>query len=264
MINLLSMKKYFQKLFFGLLRIILLNSCGMYRQNIMFETKGEKLNQIIKVTEKNYIIQPGDQLGLSVYSNNGELIIDPNFQLRKEIGMTGGNNNRIIDKPEYLVRPNGTVKLPMLGIVEISGYTLAQSDSLLSQLYSEFYIESFAITSLLNRRVVVLGANGGKVISLTNENMSIIEVIALSGGIDKMAKAHNIRLIRGDLTSPQVEVIDLSSISGMKKASLYVQPNDIIYIEPVRKVVIEGVRDLSPLLSLFTTILTLSIILSRR
>ena len=94
--------------------------------------------------------------------------------------------------------------------------------------------------------------------------MSIIEVIALSGGIDKMAKAHNIRLIRGDLTSPQVEVIDLSSISGMKKASLYVQPNDIIYIEPVRKVVIEGVRDLSPLLSLFTTILTLSIILSRR
>lgn len=231
----------------------------------MFKTKNEHLKEVVSNTTQNYIIKPTDQLSLSVYSNSGELIIDPNFTLRKEIGM-GGNMARMMEKPIYLVRPDGTVKLPMLGYVPIEGYTLAQADSLLSIKYSEYYIESFATITLENRRAIVLGEgsmSNGQVIPLSNENMSILEVIALAGGIPNTAKAHNLRLIRGDLNDPQVELIDLSTISGMKAATMYVQPNDVIYIEPVRKVVVESVRDLSPVLSLLTSLLTLAIILNR-
>ena len=259
------MKKLSLKLLLFALGSLLLHSCGMYRQNIMFKTKNEQLKEVVNNTTRNYIIQPTDQLSLSVYSNSGELIIDPNFTLRKEIGV-GGNMSRMMEKPTYLVRPDGTVKFPMLGYVFIEGYTLVQADSLLSIKYSEYYVEAFATTTLENRRVVVLGGGegaNGQVIPLLNENMSILEVIALAGGIPNTAKAHNLRLIRGDLNNPAVEVIDLSTISGMKAANMYVQPNDVIYIEPVRKVVVESVRDLSPVLSLLTSLLTLAIILNR-
>ncbi len=231
----------------------------------MFKTKNEQLKDVVNKTTQNYIIKPTDQLSLSVYSNSGELIIDPNFTLRKEIGVSG-NMTRMMEKPIYLVRPDGTVKLPMLGYVSIAGYTLPQADSILSIMYSEFYVESFATTTLENRRVIVLGGgdvSNGQVVPLPNENMSILEVIAIAGGIPNTAKAHNLRLIRGDLNDPQVEIIDLSTISGMKSANMYVQPNDVIYIEPVRKVVVESVRDLSPILSLLTSLLTLAIILNR-
>ncbi len=259
------MKKHYIQLLLFILGSLLLHSCGMYRQNIMFKTENEHLKKVVNKTTQNYIIKPTDQLSLSVYSNSGELIIDPNFTLRKEIGVAG-NMNRMMDKPIYLVRPDGTVKLPMIGYVALEGYTLPQADSILSIMYSDFYVESFATTALENRRVIVLGGGdmlNGQVIPLPNENMSILEVIALAGGIPNTAKAHNLRLIRGDLNDPQVEIIDLSTISGMKSANMYVQPNDVIYIEPVRKVVVESVRDLSPILSLLTSLLTLAIILNR-
>lgn len=260
------MKKHTIQLFLFVLGSLLLQSCGMYRQNIMFKTKNEELKAIVSNTTKNYTIKSTDQLSLSVYSNNGELIIDPNFTLMKEIGASG-NMGRMIEKPTYLVRTDGTVKLPMLGYVPIAGYTLTQADSILSLKYSDYYIESFASIQLENRRAIVLGGggekSGGQLVPLLNENMSLLEVIAIAGGIPNSAKAHNLRLIRGDLNDPQVEVIDLSTISGMKAASMYVQPNDIIYIEPVRKVIVESVRDLSPVLSLLTSLLTLAIILNR-
>lgn len=259
------MKKLLQIIIILGLGISLLSSCGMYRQNIMFKTKNEQLKEVVSNTTQNYIIKATDQLSLSVYSNAGELIIDPNFTLRKEIGVNG-NMTRMMEKPTYLVRPDGTVKLPMIGYIPIVGYTLTQADSLLSEKYSEYYIESFATLKLENRRVIVLGGGGvssGLIVPLENEHMSILEVIALAGGVPNTAKAHNLRLIRGDLNDPQVEVIDLSTISGMKTANMYVQPNDVIYIEPVRKVVVESVRDISPILSLLTSLLTLAIILNR-
>ena len=64
--------------------------------------------------------------------------------------------------------------------------------------------------------------------------MNLIEVMALSGEMTTNSYANNIRLIRGNLSNPNVQVINLSTIEGMKKGNLTVQANDIIYIEPKR------------------------------
>jgi polysaccharide export outer membrane protein len=85
-------------------------------------------------------------------------------------------------------------------------------------------------------------------VALTNDNMNLIEVLAEVGGIPQTGKAHNIRLIRGDLSNPSVQVIDLTTIDGMRKASLQVEPNDIIYVEPLRRVFIEAFADVAPII----------------
>ena len=121
----------------------------------------------------------------------------------------------------------------------------------------------------MNRRVFVFGTSGGvgqlsaQVIPLENENMNIIEILAISGGLDKTSKSYNIKLIRGDLSNPNVYVLDLSTIEGMKKASLDVQPNDIIYVERQRKLLLQTVNEAAPALSLFSTLLTLLFLVTR-
>jgi polysaccharide export outer membrane protein len=95
----------------------------------------------------------------------------------------------------------------------------------------------------------------GKVIPLQNENMSVIEIITLAGGMDNMAKAHKIRLIRGDLRNPSVYLIDLSTMEGVRKSQLNVQPNDIIYVERQRRVVSQFLTELAPLITVVNTIL---------
>ncbi|MEP5612374.1 MAG: polysaccharide export protein EpsE, partial [Cyclobacteriaceae bacterium] len=99
----------------------------------------------------------------------------------------------------------------------------------------------------------VLGAPGGKVIPLQNENMHLVEVLALAEGVELGAKAQNIKLIRGD----RIYKVDLSTISGMQESNLRVEPGDIIYVEPWRRPWLETLKDASPALSLVTSVLTL-------
>ena len=214
----------------------------------------------IHEAESSYIIKPFDYLQIEVFTNKGERIIDPNFELVKE-NMNNRNQDR--PQPDFLVKEDGKVMLPIVGDVKLGGYTLPEADSLLRVEFSAYYTEPFVITSYTNKRVIVLGATGGQVIPLTNEQMSVIEVIALAGGIPNEAKGHNIRLIRGDLNNPVVQVIDLTTIQGLRNAELKVESGDIIYIEPVRKIVSESLRDISPILSVITSMVTLIVLIRR-
>lgn len=64
--------------------------------------------------------------------------------------------------------------------------------------------------------MVFTGRGSGHVVPLDNEGMSLIEVLGLAGGITG-SKAYRVKLIRGDLRNPQVFLINLSTIEGMKK-----------------------------------------------
>ena len=65
------------------------------------------------------------------------------------------------------------------------------------------------------------GAGGeGKVVNLENENTTLIEALALAGGITNTGKANKIKVIRGDLRNPKVMLVDLSTIEGMKQSNM--------------------------------------------
>ena len=70
-------------------------------------------------------------------------------------------------------------------------------------------------------------------IELQNEYTSIIEALAIAGGISTGGKAHKVKLIRGNLKDPEIYQLDLSTAQGLKEANLYyVRANDIIYVQP--------------------------------
>lgn len=215
--------------------------------------------------KNNYRLQENDYIEVEVYTNEGELIIDPNNEIRRELN-SGNNSNqqfREQEKPRFLVRKGGVVKLPLVGDIELGGLTLNEADSLLEREYSSYYEDAFVITRYTNKRVIVLGTMGGQVIPLQNENTHLIEVLALAGGVGTQSRVDKIRLIRGDLNDPEVRIINLATIEGMKDASLKVFPNDIIYVEPVQRLTSEAVRDISPILGLITSTLTLILLVNR-
>ena len=117
------------------------------------------------------------------------------------------------------------------------------------------------LVKVLNRRVLVFPGEGGagKVVTLTNDNTTLIEALALAGGISQYGIAKRIKLIRGDSRNPQVSIIDLSTIDGMKASNLLLQANDIIYVEP-RKRVSQGVlAEIAPIVGIFSGIASIFI-----
>jgi polysaccharide export outer membrane protein len=242
-------------LFIGLL--CLLASCSSYKRNLMFRPPegfvGKKTTEA-EATVKNYVIQVNDYLKLEVYSNKGERIIDPDGALFNDKNAATQNTQRV--EPTYLVAVDGTAKFPMVGSIPLAGMTIREAEQKLQAAYDNYYKQCYVHVTFNNKRVIVLGSPGGQVIPLVNENVSLIEVIAMAKGIGNDGKAHNIRVIRGE----DIYLVDLSTIEGVKSGNMIIQPGDIIYIEPTRRPFTEGARDLAPVFSLVLSLSTLIIV----
>ena len=105
--------------------------------------------------------------------------------------------------------------------------------------------------------MIIFPGSGGKanVINLLHNNTTLLEALALSGGIANTGKAKRIKLIRGNMKDPEVYLIDLSTIEGMKQGDMVLQANDIIYVEPVLKLSQTLLAELSPVIGILTNIL---------
>ncbi|MFM9840414.1 MAG: polysaccharide biosynthesis/export family protein [Cyclobacteriaceae bacterium] len=234
---------------------ILFTSCGSYKQNIMFKAtetaKPETFKREASATEKNYVIQKNDLIKLDVFSNKGEKIIDPNPELTTT--PTTNANATQANQFNYLVELNGLVKFPMIGELKIEGLTLRQAEEIAQKEYTNYFKEPFVVISYVNKRVIVLGALGGQVIPLTNQNVTLVEVLALAKGLNNDAKAQNIKLIRND----HVYQVDFSTIQGFKDGNMLVEPGDVVYVEPIRRPFTEALRDNFTIISVIVSLATL-------
>jgi polysaccharide export outer membrane protein len=247
---------------FNLVLLLLLFSCSSYKQNIMFKSgknsSPDPITKEILKAEKNYVIRNNDFLKLEVFSSNGERAIDPDGELTKQMG----NASQVSLKPQlsYLVNTEGVSKFPMIGEVRVADMTLLQAEGMLQKLYDLFYKNCFVSLTFLNKRVTVLGAVGGQVIPLPNQNINLVEVLALAKGLGNDSKAHKIKVLRNE----QVFEIDLSTLNGFKNGNLIIQPGDIIYVEPVRRPFPEAFRDYGPLVSLIVSLTSLIVVISNQ
>lgn len=222
----------------------------------MFQVpEGSALQKQVDTAERNYSIQKYDYVEVEVFTNKGEKIIDADF--RTSTGETAATTQV---KPTYFIDANGIGKFPMIGETKLEGLTVRQAEEVLQQAYSKFYADAYVVLKYTNKRVILLGATGGQVIPLTNENTRLAEVLALAKGVGNDAKAQNIRVLRGD----QVFVADFSTVEGFVKNNMLIQSGDIVYVEPIRRPLTEGFRDYGPMLSIVTSLTTLIIVIIRQ
>lgn len=216
--------------------------------------KSAPITKEVLQAERNYVIQKNDQLHLEVYTNNGERIIDPNPEISRP---TAGNSTPVRPQVSYLVDLNGIVKFPVVGELKMEGLTLRQAEAILQTEYEKYFHGSFAVLNFQNKRVVVLGAVGGQVVPLQNQNVTLAEILALTKGLPNESKSKSIRIVRND----KVFLVDFSTIEGFQAGNMIVEPGDIIYVEPLRRPFAEGLRDYTGLFSLLVSALSLIIVL---
>ncbi len=253
------MKQVPYKLYFIVL-MAALSACKSYKQNIMMKTpedfKSAPITSEILQAERNYVIQKNDKLHLEVYSNKGEKIIDPNPEISNPTnGSTSSSQTQ--DEISYLVDLRGVVKFPVVGEMKLEGLTLRQAEEMAEKEYGKFFEESFVVLTFQNKRVILLGAVGGQVLPLNNQNVTLAEILAMAKGMPNDSKAQNIRIVRNE----KVFQVDLSTLEGFKAGNMIIEPGDIIYVEPIRRPFVEGFRDVAGLISLAISLISLIVVL---
>lgn len=238
--------------------VIFIASCNVVPSIMMKTDKDYQYDPIPADSTANYIISQNDIIEFKLYTNDGTKLID----LTALSSNDGGGVKSSVTS--FLIESTGMCKLPILGRVELRGKTIKEAENFLQEQYATYYKKPFVLLKVLNRRVTIFSGIGkGQVITLENENMTIIEALGKVGGLPKESKAHKIKLVRGDLKKPLVYLFDFSTIEGIENAGFVLQANDIIYIEPQKNTVLEIVRDIAPVLSLVTSALTLIIVVNR-
>jgi polysaccharide export outer membrane protein len=235
--------------------LLSLSSCGWLNPSIMLKTgKGYQYTKNPDSTNAaDYRISPNDFLSFSMYSNDG-------FKLVDLTSLNSANTGyRFESNIQYLVESDGNVKLPILGRTKLSGFTIKEAELFLEEKYTSFYIRPYVVVSVSNKRVIVFPGRAGdaRVIPLQNNNTTLIEALALSGGIADDGKAKMIKLIRTNKDKDDIYLIDLSKIEGIQQAHMVLQANDIIYVEPRKKYASKFLQEVAPILSLLTSTIVL-------
>jgi polysaccharide biosynthesis/export protein len=211
----------------------------------MYRMKDYQYFELAQKQIEQYIIQPGDELNLMIYSRDG-------FKLVDVLGSPGSASGQ--STSSYAVDKEGFAKFPVLGDFYVKGYTESELERLLAEKFAGLFVDPYVILKVINRRAIVFSGSSASVISLNRTPTSLLEVLSAAGGLGNDLKAYKIKIIRGDLKNPEVHLVDLSTLEGVRKTDLIVQGNDIIYIEQRRIIANDILNTFMPYISFVTTI----------
>ena len=258
--------------FFLLITIVLLlQSCNAWKNvnsNQMFKTPKDgsfKFDSLQMAPSEDYKIGPGDRFMFFFSTNNGERIINnlsgvnsDNYQNQRMMQ----NSQNMMD---YLVRQDGTAEIPIVGEYLVAGLTIVQLEDSLTKILSRQFQNPFVQIRLSNQRVIVFPGRGqAQVVYLQNVNTSLLEVIAMAGGISNDGFSNSIKVMRQNKAGKRsIYKIDLSTIEGIKQAEMIVQSNDYIYIDYKPRIASGVLIEIAPWISLISTSLTLFFIFLR-
>jgi polysaccharide biosynthesis/export protein len=205
----------------------LLGSCN--NRSIMFKTgmkyEFDDMSQMTVIQQ--YKIGVNDELSVQVSPNNGSSLLEASSNSTNVTGQLGYTTS--------IVDYDGTLKLPVLGSVNVLGLTNREAELLLEERYRSYFVNPFVKVQVTNKRVILFPGESGsaRVVNLRNQNTTLLEALASSGGIPANGKAHKVKLIRKDETGiTRIYLIDLSKINGLYSANTVLQGNDIVYVEP--------------------------------
>ena len=261
----------------------LITSCKFLTPSVMLRTGHDypyaQFDTTTQIMDKLYKISVNDELSIALYSDGGSTLIDVVGGGNLNNNGNGGGNNtnsnystnnssqqrngNSVGGSMYTVEFDGTVRIPVVGRVKIEGMNVREVQEFLENEFSEYYNKPFVIARVLNKRVIIFNGEGNStsVVPLIHENTTLFEAIAESGGIQEKSKAYRIKLIRGNLKTPKVFLIDLSTLKGVTQADLTLQANDIIYVESIQNYPEKFLERLAPYMTVFnTTILAVAFI----
>lgn len=132
---------------------------------------------------ENYILKTSDVVELQVYQE---------ADLAKAVRIEG----------------DGTVALALIGKVKLAGMTVAEAQSLVTDLYNRDYLVdpqvSLQIVEFAPKFVHVLGmvGNPGKVPMPPDSDLTLIDAISQSRGVTRLGNARKVRIKRNDGSKP--------------------------------------------------------------
>jgi polysaccharide export outer membrane protein len=245
----------------------LLISCNPYRKlNILQEPKDSKDSINYNQIQQFHILQPGDLLNIRIFENSVD--ISKTFVGLNDNNIGNINSDAAVFISGYPVLADGTINHPSIGEFKVGGLTVNQARELLQKKFNDITTGVTVSLMLVNYRFTVLGeVYSPGLYTSYNEQINLLEALGRAGGFSEFANSTRVKIIRKskDGKSSSMIRLDLSKDKILNSNYFYIQPNDVIYVEPLKSKSFNlTYKQISPLISSISaavSILNLSILI---
>jgi len=222
----------FTSLLVPLIVILTITSCVTNRRTVYTQKRDvgiDELSYFSPALRENGLIKPGDELYLRVSSFDEET----NFFSQSRDDIIGRTDVTLIS---YTVNESGDLRLPYIGTIKVANLTLDEAADTIKQALDGYLNVPSVVLKFVNKHITVLGevTRPGRY-PFADVSLSIFQALGLAGDITYYGNRNNVMLIREENKVITRNYIDLTDESLFGSYFYYVKPNDVLYVEPLKR-----------------------------
>jgi len=241
--------------------MILFSSCLSNRIKYI-QDKDEAFERISEYENKpkEYKLQPEDILYIKITSTNKEINEYFNQDSRNNTSNLQ-NSNFYLDG--FTVNDSGYVQVPVLGEIMVEGLNMKEVSNLVQQKTDEHLNNATVNVKLVSFYLTFLGEVGSQGrMTVLQDDINILDAIALAGGINDYGDKRNILVVRKTLNGTKTFHVDLTERNLLSSEKYYLLPNDMIIVEPLRnKTFRMSIMDYTMVLTTVTSTITMVLLI---
>lgn len=234
---------------------LLLNSCVSNKKYVYMQDKGNfktDSNGIGLVQPYAYTLQKGDILYISLTTDDE--------RLNKLFVPNGAGGGQVLQQGQsvsgtafyfigYTIDKDGYIEFPYMGKVLVGHKTLEDAKAEIETQLKKYFKVFVLQVKIAEFKFSVLGyVNKPGQFFFQQNKVTIFEAISLAGDLQNLAKRYEVQLYRQFPEGVKVISLDLTDRSIINSPYWYIQPNDVLYVVPLKA---RAVGDVSSLQSSF-------------
>ncbi|MDO6439507.1 polysaccharide biosynthesis/export family protein [Cyclobacterium sp. 1_MG-2023] len=208
---------------------------GCAKRNLVYfsdiETGSSYSTNISQVEEP--IIQSGDLIKIVVSTQSPESNLLFNSGVISNDSQSRMMNQQLPTNEGYLVDKNGQINFPVLGKIDIAGFTREEATLKMTELLEEYVKDPIINIQYLNFKITVIGeVTNPNTFTLATDRISILEALGLAGDMTQYGKRENVLLIRDQDGVRKAVRLNLNDKAILNSPYFMLQQNDVLYVEP--------------------------------
>ena len=179
-----------------------------------------------------YKLQKRDILSVRIKSMDVES--SAFFNLNEGGGMMNLNQASVY-LSGYSIDETGNIDLPQIGKINVANMTITEAQSKIQETVAGYLNNATVIVKLISFKITVLGEvkNPGYY-NIYNDQATILEGLGMAGDLTDFGNRENITLIRQTQNGTAAVLIDLKDPGLLSSKFYYLQPNDVVYVQPLK------------------------------
>ena len=214
--------------------IIIISSCVPQKKMLYMRVRedADTLTEFKNAREVIYKVQNGDNLYIKIVSMD-----ETTNQLLNPMGSGGGGGSgggaNYLNS--YTVTEEGYLEFPLVGKIYVKNQTVEEITILLTEHLGDYIKEFVVIIKLVNFNITILGeVSSPGLYEIYQTDINLFEAIAMAGDMTDFSIRDDVTVIRKTKDGSKVRQVDMSRRSFLSSEYYYLQPDDIVYVKPIK------------------------------